>query len=586
MPMRSHTCGELTISHTGKTVTLVGWVHAVRNLGGLLFLQIRDRYGLTQVTFNQDETPDLFDRAADLRGEFVVQIEGRVVARTPENVNPEMATGQIEIIASRLEVLNTAELPPFEIQDEVRASEELRMKYRYLDLRRRPMTRNIKLRHQVTMEIRKFLDEQHFLEIETPFLTRSTPEGARDYLVPSRIHPGRFYALPQSPQLFKQMLMISGMDRYFQIVRCFRDEDLRADRQPEFTQVDIEVSFIQTEDIFGLLEPMMQRIFHLIGVETETPFERLSYRDAMDRFGTDRPDTRFGMEIQDLGAFFRDSEFAIFRNIVRDGGYVRGIVVPGGTQASRRELDELQAVVKGLGASGLAWIKSDGGQHKSSLPGVVDEETRARIMTAAGGTEGDILLLVAGPYRTVCDALGGLRLHVARQRQLIPGDRFSFVWVVDFPMFEWDADEQRFFACHHPFTSPQDPDFDDPATALANAYDLVLNGLEIGGGSIRIHRPDIQEKVFRTLGIDDAEAREKFGFFLDALSYGTPPHGGIALGLDRLVMLLAGETSIRDVIPFPKTTSAMCLLTNSPAAVSEQQLRELKLQAPGVNNEG
>jgi len=585
MSDRSHTCGELNLHHTGEDVTLFGWVHAIRNLGGLLFLQIRDRYGVTQATFNEENNPELFRNAAEVRSEYVVEIRGMVTARTPENINPQMKTGEIEIIASAMTVLNTSELPPFEIQDDVRASEELRMKYRYLDLRRRPMTANMVLRHKVCMAVRNYLDEQDFLEIETPFLTRSTPEGARDYLVPSRIHAGKFYALPQSPQLFKQLLMISGMDRYYQIVRCFRDEDLRADRQPEFTQVDIEMSFIQSGDIFALLEPMMTRVIKLIGAEIHTPFPRLTFQEAMDRFGTDRPDTRFGLEIHGLGEFFRESEFGVFRRILTKGGHIRGFVVPGGSRYSRREIDGFQDLVKTHGAAGLAWIKCDNGQYKSSLPKVVAEEEKTAVVDAVKGKDGDIVFMVAGDYPVVCSALGALRLHLAAKEGLVDENTFNFTWIVDFPMFEWNDECKRFVACHHPFTAPKDSDFSNPATALSMGYDLVLNGIEIAGGSIRIHQEKLQKKIFKVLGIDDCEAHEKFGFLLDALRFGTPPHGGIALGLDRLVMILAGEKSIRDVIPFPKSTSAMCLLTSSPAEVSVEQLQELKLKIQDDNHE-
>ncbi|MBN2431154.1 MAG: aspartate--tRNA ligase [Acidobacteria bacterium] len=585
MPQRTHTCGELDMEHVGQTVVLSGWVHNVRNLGGLLFIRLRDRYGITQVTFDQSRDAGLFARAEALRGEFVVRVQGEVEARTPENINPDMKTGRIEVMVGEFQLLNEADLPPFEIMEEVRASEELRMKYRYLDLRRRRMTRNLELRHRTCMEIRRFLDDRHFVEIETPFLTRSTPEGARDYLVPSRIHPGKFYALPQSPQLFKQLLMVAGMDRYFQIVRCFRDEDLRADRQPEFTQVDIEMSFIEPADIFELLEPMMQQVFGLIGIEVAVPFPRLTYREAMDRYGIDRPDLRFGAEIRDISAHFRKSEFTLFRRIVAEDGTVRGIAVPDGVSYSRKVLDELQEVVKANGAAGLAWIKSEDGQVRSSLPKVVGDDQLAQILQQAGVAAGDALLIVAGDTPTVRAALGALRLHVAQRQGWTDPNRFAFCWVVDFPMFEWDVEEQRYFACHHPFTAPRDPDFTDPATALSHGYDLVLNGLEIAGGSIRIHQETLQKKIFKTLGITDDEAREKFGFFLDALRFGTPPHGGIAIGLDRLVMLLAGEKSLREVIPFPKTTSAMCLLTGSPAEVPAAQLAELKLRSQARDHE-
>jgi aspartyl-tRNA synthetase len=559
----------------------MGWVDRRRDFGNLLFIDLRDREGITQVVIRSDANREVLERAKELRPEFVLAVRGTVMRRSAETVNPALKTGEIEIAAAEIRILNVAKTPPFPINEDSEASEDTRLQYRYLDLRRTRLQKNIILRHQVTFDIREYLNDRGFLEVETPILTKSTPEGARDYLVPSRIQPGKFFALPQSPQLFKQLLMISGFDKYFQIVRCFRDEDFRADRQAEFTQIDIEMSFARPVLIFELIEPMMVKIFARAGVSVATPFPRMPYQESMDRYGSDKPDTRFGMELIDLSRDFAESQFGIFRDAVQSGGTVRGMVVEGGEAYSRKQLDDLTDYAKQLGASGLAWIKR-GIELKSSFPKTVGPDELERIVSRAGAATGSLLLLIAGKYRSVTESLGALRLHVARQQGLIPQDRYSFLWVQDFPLVEYDDREKRYFACHHPFTSPADADLEllasDPGKVRAKAYDLVLNGTEIGGGSIRIHRQDVQRKAFQVLGLDEREAEKKFGFFLEALQYGTPPHGGIALGLDRIVMLLAGEKSIRDVIAFPKTARATCLMTDSPSEVSAEQLKELHLK--------
>ncbi len=578
---RTHSCGELQPDDAGKTVTLMGWVDRRRDFGNLVFIDLRDRQGITQVVIRSDANREVLEGSKELRPEFVLAVRGAVMRRSPETVNPALKTGEIEIAAEEIRILNVAKTPPFPINEDSQASEDTRLQYRYLDLRRARLQKNFVLRHQVTLDIRQYLSDRGFLEVETPILTKSTPEGARDYLVPSRIQPGKFFALPQSPQLFKQLLMISGFDKYFQIVRCFRDEDFRADRQAEFTQVDIEMSFARPDSIFELIEPMMVKIFARIGVSVTTPFPRLAYQESMDRYGSDKPDTRFGMELVDLSPEFAESEFKLFRDAVQSGGTVRGIVVEGGEAYSRKQIDDLTDHAKQFGASGLVWIKK-GNELKSSLSKSAGAAELERILSRAGTTSGSILLLISGKYRSVTESLGALRLHIARQQELIPQDQYRFLWVRDFPLVEYDEREKRYFACHHPFTSPAEADLEllssDPGKVRAKAYDLVLNGTEIGGGSIRIHRQDIQRKVFQVLGLDEREAEKKFGFFLEALQYGTPPHGGIALGLDRIVMFLAGEKSIRDVIAFPKTARATCLMTDSPSEVSAEQLKELHLK--------
>ena len=578
---RSHRCGAIRPADVGKRVTVMGWVDRTRDLGNLIFIDLRDRDGMVQAVASAEDEAVL-EKAKGLRSEDVVAVVGAVVERDEETVNVQIPTGTVEVRAKEIRLLSASRTPPFPISEDQGTSEETRLRYRYLDLRRPRMQANVRLRHQIGLETRKLLDRQGFLEIETPFLTRSTPEGARDYLVPSRVHRGQFYALPQSPQLFKQLLMISGFDRYFQIVRCFRDEDLRADRQPEFTQIDIEMSFVQPEDVFRLVESLLQRIFKVAGYDLAAPFPRLSHMEAMSRYGTDRPDTRFGLELRDIGNVFEKSGFQVFRRILEEGGCIRGIRVPGKAAYTRRETDELTRFVTELGTGGLAWIKSTADGFRSSLPKSVGESVLQRAAELGELEVGDILLMVAGAEARVNNTLSVLRLHLAKQQNLIPDDRQDCLWVYDFPLLEWSEEDSRFLACHHPFTSPREEDLHlldtAPERVRAKAYDVVLNGTEIGGGSIRIHSQEMQERVFEALQIGPEEMQSKFGFFLDALRFGVPPHGGIALGLDRIVMILAGEQSIRDVICFPKTARAMDLMSGSPSGVSLQQQRELHLK--------
>jgi aspartyl-tRNA synthetase len=577
---RTHTCGALRAENVGADVVLLGWVHRVRDLGSLVFIDLRDRHGVTQVVARDNDT--LVADAKRLRSEFVVAVIGRVEPRAAETMNAKIATGEIEVSAREIRLLNEARTPPFMLGDEIEVTEETRLKYRYIDLRRPRMQRNMILRHRATMAIRQYFDEQGFLEIETPMLTKSTPEGARDYLVPSRVHPGEFYALPQSPQIFKQILMIAGLDRYFQIVKCFRDEDLRADRQPEFTQVDLEISFATEELVFSIIEPVMERLMALIGRDAPRPFLRMPYAEAIAKYGSDKPDLRCGMAIADLSTAFTASEFSVFRSAIDADGEVRGFAVPGAAIYSRRVIDELVEQARGFGATGLVWARTaDAGVQSSALKAAGEEAIR-RALQLAGAGPGDLVLMAAGPHESTSRTLGQLRLHVARKENLLDPDRFAFLWVVDFPMFEWLAEEKRYEFMHHPFTAPLESDRHlletDQGRARARAYDLVLNGSEIGGGSIRIHDQALQRLIFKLLGISDEEARLRFGFFVDALEYGTPPHGGIALGLDRIVAILAGEPSIRDVIAFPKTAQAVDLMAGAPSSVSEKQLRELKLK--------
>jgi aspartyl-tRNA synthetase len=576
---RTHTCGALRAADAGSEVTLLGWVQRVRDLGALVFLDVRDRYGVTQIVV-QDE-PAMLERAKHLRAEFVVGVKGSVRARAADALNPRMATGEIEVAATELRVLNEAAVPPFQIGDEVLASDDLRLRYRYLDLRRPPLQANLGLRHKVTMAVRRYFDEQGFWEVETPVLGKSTPEGARDYLVPSRVHPGEFYALPQSPQLFKQLLMIAGTDRYFQIVKCFRDEDLRADRQPEFTQVDVELSFARPESVFALIEPLMQAVFRVVGREIPVPFGRMPYPEAIARYGSDKPDLRFGLEIQDLSTVFAATPFTPFRDALAAGGAVRGFVAPGAAKYSRKQLDGLTERARHAGASGLVWVRvGDDGLKSPAVKSAGEATLRAAFERAGAGAQ-DLLLLAAGAPDATSKVLGQLRLSVAKDEGLAKPDDFAFTWVTEFPMFEWDADERRFAAMHHPFTSPIPEDLGlletAPERVRAQAYDLVLNGSEIGGGSIRIHDADTQARVFKAINLTDEEAGHRFGFFLQALTFGTPPHGGIALGLDRIVAILAGESSIREVIAFPKTAAAVDLMTGAPTGVDSRQLRDLRL---------
>jgi aspartyl-tRNA synthetase len=579
---RTHTCGALRPDDVGAEVVLLGWVHRVRDLGGLLFIDLRDRAGITQVVFDKDDEA-LMAKAKRLRSEFVIGVAGRVRRRSADTVNPKLATGEVEVVVKQLTLLNEAKTPPFPVADDSPVAEDVRLKYRYLDLRRPRLQNNIVLRHRVTSVVRRYFDENEFLEIETPILTKSTPEGARDYLVPSRVHEGEFFALPQSPQLFKQILMIAGMDRYVQICKCFRDEDLRADRQPEFTQVDVEMSFARPETIFGIIEPLMRDVFRVVGREIETPFPRMSYAHAIEAYGSDKPDLRCGMPIQDMREFFRESSFRVFRDIVGGGGTVRGFVVANAGGYSRSEVDGLVDQAKSLGATGLIWARRlEDGTVTSSIMKALGDEAVRQMLDLNGVTQGGLLLVAAGEADATSKLLGQLRLNIARKDGLSKPDDYAFTWVVDFPLLEWDPEEKRYASMHHPFTSPHDDDLarleTEPGAVRAKAYDLVLNGSEVGGGSIRIHDSALQSRIFSLLNISEEEARLRFGFFLDALEYGTPPHGGIALGLDRLVALLSGESSIREVIAFPKTAAAVDLMSDAPSPVDPRQLRDLHIQ--------
>ena len=581
---RSHNCGVIGKELAGQQVVLCGWVAKRRDHGGLIFVDLRDRSGIVQVVVDPETAGESFKVAEDIRGEYVVKVAGKVSMRDAATVNANISTGEIEIMAEEIEVLNAAKTPPFYIADGIDTDENLRLKYRYLDLRRPEMQRNIILRHKVTKLMRDYLDTRNFLEIETPMLTKSTPEGARDYLVPSRVNPGKFYALPQSPQIFKQLLMVSGMERYFQIARCFRDEDLRADRQPEFTQLDMEMSFMEMDEILELMEGLIAYIFEgALGKKIETPFQRLTWDEAMDRYGSDKPDLRFGMELINMVDAVKDSDFKVFNQVIENGGVVKAINVKGYANIPRRECDSLVDFVGIYGAKGLAWMQiQEDGSVKSPIAKFFSEAHMANILATAQAEAGDLIMFIADKPAVVAQALGALRIEMAKRRNLIDPDALAFAWVVDFPMFEYDEEENRYVAMHHPFTSPRDEDLPllatDPGKVYAKAYDMVLNGTEIGGGSIRIHRRDVQKQIFSAIGLTDEEAQEKFGFMMNAFEYGAPPHGGLAFGLDRLIMIMAQRDSIRDVIAFPKTQSAACVMTQAPNDVDDKQLRELHIR--------
>jgi aspartyl-tRNA synthetase len=588
---RTHSCGGLRASDAGRAVVLMGWVAVRRDFGPLTFVDLRDRDGVTQIVFDAEDAASAHARAKEVRGEYVVAVRGRVVLREEAQRNPKLATGDVEVQAREILVLNEARTPPFQLDalPDKLAAEDLRLKYRYLDLRRPYLQNNIRLRAKMAGDIRRYMDSEGFTEIETPILIKSTPEGARDYVVPSRLYPGRFYALPQSPQIFKQICMIAGLDKYYQIARCFRDEDLRADRQPEFTQLDVEFSFATREQVYRLIEGLLVRVFRLVGAELEAPFRRLTYAEAMRRFGSDKPDLRFGMELQNVAPALAETTFAPFAAALEGGGEVKAIVVKGGAHLSRKQLDELQEFARRYGAGALAWIKL-GDELSSSLLKAIGEEATERVAASARAEKGDAVLVVAGKSSVVAASLGALRNEIARREKLIPSNTYAPLWVTEFPMFEFNETDGRFYAMHHPFTSPLDEDLPAFERAVeggetnllgglrAKAYDAVVNGIEVAGGSIRIHRRDVQRLVFKALGLTEEKARERFGFFLDALEYGTPPHGGIAAGIERMLMALTGIENIRDLMAFPKTASAADLMIDSPGAIDPHQLEELHIR--------
>ena len=583
MAQRTHACGEVTAAQQGEQVVLKGWVQRRRDLGGLIFVDMRDRTGIVQVVFG-DHAKDALEIADKIRNEYVIEVTGKAILRDPSQVNPNLKTGEIEVLAEAITIINKAKTPPFAIEDDVEVSEDLRLKYRYLDLRRPVMFDTFKMRSDVTVTIRNFLQQEGFLEVETPILTKSTPEGARDYLVPSRVHEGEFYALPQSPQLFKQLLMVSGFEKYFQIARCFRDEDLRADRQPEFTQVDIETSFMSMDEIIEMNERLIQQVMlNVKGIEVPAPFQRMSYKEAMDRYGSDKPDVRFGLELVDLSDIAAKSSLKVFTGAIENGGVVKAINVNGAADTfTRKELDALAEFVAIYKAKGLAWLKVTAEGLVGPIAKFFEGEIADQLVERMGAKEGDLLLFGADKANIVADALGALRLKLGKELKLIDESQFAFLWIVDWPLFEYDAEEGRYYAAHHPFTRPFDEDIElmdtNPDQVRAQAYDIVLNGYELGGGSLRIFEPELQNKMFKLLGFTEEEAREQFGFLLEAFEYGVPPHGGLAFGLDRFVMLLAGRTNLRDTIAFPKTATASCVLTSAPSTVSDAQLEELNLR--------
>ena len=583
MAQRTHACGEVTAAQQGEQVVLKGWVQRRRDLGGLIFVDMRDRTGIVQVVFG-DHAKAALEIADKIRNEYVIEVTGKAILRDPSQVNPNLKTGEIEVLAEAITIINKAKTPPFAIEDDVEVSEDLRLKYRYLDLRRPVMFDTFKMRSDVTVTIRNFLQQEGFLEVETPILTKSTPEGARDYLVPSRVHEGEFYALPQSPQLFKQLLMVSGFEKYFQIARCFRDEDLRADRQPEFTQVDIETSFMSMDEIIEMNERLIQQVMlNVKGIEVPAPFQRMSYKEAMDRYGSDKPDVRFGLELVDLSDIAAKSSLKVFTGAIENGGVVKAINVNGAADTfTRKELDALAEFVAIYKAKGLAWLKVTAEGLVGPIAKFFEGEIADQLVERMNAKEGDLLLFGADKANIVADALGALRLKLGKELKLIDESQFAFLWIVDWPLFEYDAEEGRYYAAHHPFTRPFDEDLElmdtNPDQVRAQAYDIVLNGYELGGGSLRIFEPELQNKMFKLLGFTEEEAREQFGFLLEAFEYGVPPHGGLAFGLDRFVMLLAGRTNLRDTIAFPKTATASCVLTSAPSTVADAQLEELNLR--------